>query len=164
MITRSPMQWMLLPLQRYAQFSGRAPRAEYWWFVLFSVLVSIPSAIIDAVIGLDITGALVSLGLLCPTLAVSVRRLHDLDRSGWWAALPSVSILLALVFGMIDGPAKLRDGNVSIAGVLCVIAIGTALLCTALLLVWYCTRGTAGPNRYGDDPLAEAANPTLYYG
>lgn len=72
-------------LSKYATFSGRAPRSEFWWFYLFTALVDIIMAVIDG--ATDMGGALVALGhlgLLLPSLAVGARRLHDIDRSGWW--------------------------------------------------------------------------------
>ncbi|WP_156254288.1 DUF805 domain-containing protein [Sandarakinorhabdus oryzae] len=173
MITRSPVQWMLLPVQRYAQFSGRAPRAEYWWFVLFSILVGIPVGMIDAIMGIQLAGPLLSLGLLLPSLAVSVRRLHDLDRTGWWVLAPLLIILPTIAIAAVMGAGGaiaglLGSGEAAGAGAGgAMIVLGVGLLAggiiSIVMLIWYCSRGTAGDNRYGPDPLAEAANPTLYY-
>ncbi|MBV8840515.1 MAG: DUF805 domain-containing protein [Alphaproteobacteria bacterium] len=103
----------------YVGFSGRAPRSEFWYWVLFVVILTIVAGIIDnAIIGMPIVGTIVSLGLLLPGIAVSVRRLHDIDRTGWW-------ILISLV----------------------------PLVGAILLLIWYCSKGTPGPNTYGSDPL-----------
>ena len=66
-------------LSKYATFSGRASRPEFWWFFLFQILISLAASMLgDAVAGL------VSLGLLLPALAVGARRLHDIGKSGWW--------------------------------------------------------------------------------
>ena len=70
--------------ENYANFSNRASKAEYWWYVLASILVGFAAGFIDGFFGLNIFNALVSLALLIPGLAVSARRLHDTDRSGWW--------------------------------------------------------------------------------
>jgi len=79
-------------LTKYAEFSGRASRSEFWWFMLFSVLVNCAAGqISNAVYGV------VSLALILPSLAVGARRLHDVDKSGWWLLLgliPLVNILL----------------------------------------------------------------------
>ena len=132
------MEWMILPYRRYAEFTGRSRRKEYWMFVLFQVLVSLA---IGVVFGRTsyMTGAgmmtgnvmvqgpggmvqnLFSLVSLIPGIAVSVRRLHDQDRSGW---------LLLLVFVPVLG--------------------------WFALLVFMCLEGTRGPNRFGPDPK----NPT----
>ena len=77
--------------KNYANFNGRATRSEYWWFILFGLLVSIATSIIDLVI--DPTGnialfnALATLVLLIPQLAAACRRLHDTGKSGWWQLL-----------------------------------------------------------------------------
>jgi len=64
---------------KYATFSGRASRPEFWWFFLFQILVSIAASMLS-----DIVAGLVSLALLLPALAVGARRLHDIGKSGWW--------------------------------------------------------------------------------
>lgn len=99
-------------LRQYATFTGRARRAEYWWFVLFTVLVSFVAALVDASLGtvdaatsLGVVGTLASLALLLPSLAVTVRRLHDSDRSGWWVLsflIPLAGLVLWLVFMLAD--------------------------------------------------------------
>jgi len=98
-------------LRQYATFGGRARRAEYWWFILFTALVSVVASTIDAVLGtmtqtgLGLIGTVVSLALLLPSLAVTVRRLHDTDRSGWWVLaflIPIAGFVLWLVFMLSD--------------------------------------------------------------
>lgn len=82
-------------LGRYATFRGRARRSEFWWFMLFCAL-SISLA--EALVGDEFSG-LVTLALLVPTFAVSSRRLHDIDRSGWWqlvSLVPLVGVLVVL--------------------------------------------------------------------
>jgi uncharacterized membrane protein YhaH (DUF805 family) len=64
---------------KYATFSGRASRPEFWWFFLFQILVSIAASMLG-----DIVAGLVSLALLLPALAVGARRLHDIGKTGWW--------------------------------------------------------------------------------
>src|SRR5262245_63648211 len=89
------MEWATLPLKRYAEFTGRSRRKEYWMFVLLSIGIYLIASILDRISGMNgmIAGtygpitALVTLGLLVPSLAVSIRRLHDSDRSGWWLRL-----------------------------------------------------------------------------
>jgi uncharacterized membrane protein YhaH (DUF805 family) len=98
-------------LRQYAIFRGRARRAEYWWFALFTALVSLVAGIIDAVLGtttqsgLGFIGTVASLAILLPSLAVTVRRLHDTDRSGWWVLaflIPIAGFVLWLVFMLSD--------------------------------------------------------------
>jgi len=77
--------------RNYVNFSDRAARSEFWYWALFASLLSLPARIIDMVImaggGFSLVGAIVGLAIILPGIAVSVRRLHDLDRSGWWLLL-----------------------------------------------------------------------------
>lgn len=130
------MEWMLMPLQRYADFQGRSRRKEYWMFILFQVIVYVVLGTLMAVFGAftsDMSGdpspmlwpfigvfAIFALGVFIPSLAVQVRRLHDRDMSGWW-------ILIGII------PIINYVGSI-------------------VLLVFYCLDGTPGPNRYGPDP------------
>jgi len=92
-------------LSQYATFSGRARRSEFWWFALFAFLLYIVAGIIDAAIGNQVVGLLVALALFIPSLAVTVRRLHDTGRSGWWilvGLIPLVGFIVLLVFEVQD--------------------------------------------------------------
>jgi uncharacterized membrane protein YhaH (DUF805 family) len=104
----------------YVGFSGRACRSEYWYWVLFVLLCSIAASIIDAVLGVYLITSLVNLAVFLPGLAVGIRRLHDLDRTGWWVLLVFIPIVGAII-----------------------------------LIIWACTKGTEGPNRFGPDRLAQ---------
>ena len=109
--------------RNYARATGRASRSEYWYWTLFSALVSVAGGIIDmAIFGPDsssgLVGPLLGLALIAPDVAVTIRRLHDLDRKWQW---------FLIVFTGIGA---------------------------IVLLVWFCRKGTTGPNRFGDDPLA----------
>jgi uncharacterized membrane protein YhaH (DUF805 family) len=93
-----PMNWYLDVLKKYAVFDGRAGRQEFWMFALIHFGVAILLSIIDAVIGLGFLATLYFLAVLLPAVGVTIRRLHDTDRSGWWALLGLVPILgLALL-------------------------------------------------------------------
>ena len=89
--------------QKYADFNGRATRPEYWWFTLFLFIGGVVMGLIDgAIFGFGETagkplGILFSLGTLLPMLAVSVRRLHDLGRSGWWLLIGLIPLVGAIV-------------------------------------------------------------------
>lgn len=88
-------------LKQYAGFSGRATRSEFWWFFLFQILVSIAASFLG-----DIVSALVSLGLLLPSIAVAARRLHDIGKSGWWQLLAFTGIgILVLIYFWVQ-PTK----------------------------------------------------------
>lgn len=120
----------------YATFSGRARRAEYWWFALFCTLGNIVAGILDgAIFGYDavvepgfaayaapsVLGGIFSLAILLPSLAVTARRLHDTGRSGWWMLIILIPVIGALV-----------------------------------LLYWMVKRGDIGANSYGPDPIGPA--------
>lgn len=96
------MEYYMAVLRKYADFSGRARRAEYWMFALINLLISIGLAIIDtAVLGMEgsvgVLGSLYGLAVLIPSLAVGVRRLHDTNRSGWWLLIGLIPVLGAIV-------------------------------------------------------------------
>src|SRR5687767_1473522 len=87
--------------QNYVNFSGRAIRSEYWYWILFTVLLVIVASIIDGALGIGILGAIASLGTFLPSLGLAVRRLHDLDKSGWWFLLiliPLIGPIILLVW------------------------------------------------------------------
>jgi uncharacterized membrane protein YhaH (DUF805 family) len=118
-------------LMKYVTFSGRASRAEFWWFQLFVVLLVLLLSVVSGVAAslsetvggvIALVAGLGYLGLYLPLLAVSVRRLHDRDYSGW-------RMLVSFVpFGGL------------------------------VLLVWFCMDGTQGENRFGPDPLPMSGN------
>jgi uncharacterized membrane protein YhaH (DUF805 family) len=109
-----------LGFANYVNFSGRACRSEYWYWVLFVVIGQFVSGVIDSwIVGAFILEGIFFLATILPTVSVGVRRLHDLDRSAWW-------ILLDLV----------------------------PLVGWIILLIWFCFKGTDGPNRFGADRLA----------
>jgi uncharacterized membrane protein YhaH (DUF805 family) len=119
---------MFMPLRKYATFGGRASRAEYWWFWLFSIVVVSIGLAIDVLVlgsdaitssrGLGLVSGIATLVLALPSLAVQVRRLHDQEKSGWF-------ILLNLI-PLIGG----------------------------LIILWFnIRRGTPGTNIYGEDPI-----------
>lgn len=93
----------------YVNFSGRASRSEYWYWVLFAVLVAIVAGILDAAIFPEAEpnplGAVTS--VILPGLAVGIRRLHDIDRTGWWVliVLTVVGIILLIVWDCMKGTA-----------------------------------------------------------
>ena len=101
-------------LSQYVGFSGRARRSEYWWFVLFNVVVAVVAGIIDGILGTNsVISGLASLALLLPNLAVSVRRLHDTSRSGWWILLgliPLVGAIILIVWYCGDSHADNQYG------------------------------------------------------
>ncbi|MBE7523737.1 MAG: DUF805 domain-containing protein [Burkholderiales bacterium] len=97
------MNWYLMALRKYAQFSGRSRRSEYWYFVLFVVLIEIVLMGIERMLGFGSDGgygmlsSLFALAMFIPHLAVGARRLHDTGRSGWWLLIGFVPIVGAIV-------------------------------------------------------------------
>ena len=136
---RGAFEWMILPLKRYAEFSGRSRRSEYWWYTLLLVLMSI---VVRLLFGASpdplnpfafpqIFGGWLSFLLvvatIIPSLGVAVRRLHDRGKSGWW-----YFILLVPIIGGI------------------------------VLLVWFCQEGESGPNRFGPDPKGRGVDADVF--
>ena len=98
-----------LTTRAYAEFSGRASRAEYWWFTLGTLLLTAAAGVLDAALPGDILGSLLSIFLFVPGLAVAVRRLHDTNRSGKYLFLlliPIAGWIVLLVFFATRGEAK----------------------------------------------------------
>ena len=92
------MNWYLEVLKKYAVFSGRARRKEYWMFFLFNIIIIFVLGYVDGLFGrYGIVNTLYSLAILIPGIAVSIRRLHDTNRSGWWLLIGFVPIIGAIV-------------------------------------------------------------------
>jgi uncharacterized membrane protein YhaH (DUF805 family) len=115
---------------KYGTFTGRAPRSEFWFWILFTTLAGTAAGIVDravdVLVGYD-GGALAALwgfGTIIPFLAVCVRRLHDIDRGGWWLLLFFIPF-----FGGV------------------------------VLIVWFCFAGTRGYHRFGANPLPPPSGP-----
>ncbi len=94
--------------QKYADFNGRAPRSEYWWFVLAYAIAYVVLAVIGSILGRIgmFLPLLLALAVFIPAIAVSIRRLHDVDKSGWWlliALVPFVGGLILLYFTVQRG-------------------------------------------------------------
>lgn len=138
---------------KFATFSGRASRSEYWFFTLFNVLVSFVTGVVDALlfptlIEASPVSSIYSLVVLLPTLAVSWRRLHDTDRSGWWIGGFYLALLL---FGVIGFAAMVSTGGDPSGASVALLVVGglAALGYTIAILVFFCQKGTLGPNRFG---------------
>ena len=138
---------------KYADFKGRAPRAEYWWWVLFTFVVSMATGWIPFL------GHIATIALFIPGLAVSWRRLHDIGKSGAWYFLPVVPAILfcsTLVFIFADALLSGHSGFVSSVGLPIWILFGASgiitLVCEILLIVWLAREGEPHPNRFGPNP------------
>ena len=93
------MNYYFAVLSKYAQFSGRARRSEYWYFALFSTIVSIILALIGLALHAPFLGNIYSVGVLIPSIAVGVRRMHDVNKSGWFILIPIYNLILACTDG-----------------------------------------------------------------
>ena len=100
------MSWYLDVLKKYAVFSGRATRSEYWYFTLFNLIVIVVLVIIDSAAGTNpLFSGVYTLAVFLPILGVSIRRLHDTGRSGWWilvGLIPVVGSIALIVFYALD--------------------------------------------------------------
>jgi uncharacterized membrane protein YhaH (DUF805 family) len=156
MAEMTPIDWAKRPLQKFADFAGRAPRAEYWWFFLATIIAYFVVMIVESIVGLDATvgpygplSVLLMLALLVPSLAVTLRRLHDTDRTGWWIL---IAVVPYFIVGVMAGAAAAggSTGGLAAAGLLGLVALAGAIV----LLVFMVLPGTKGDNRYGPDPYA----------
>ena len=99
------MQWYIQVLKKYAVFSGRAHRTEYWMFFLFNMIASFCLGFIEGILGIatstdqSVLGTIYSLAVLIPSIAVGIRRMHDTDHSGWWIIVPIVNLVFAVQKG-----------------------------------------------------------------
>ncbi|MER8047597.1 DUF805 domain-containing protein [Streptomyces sp. NPDC094032] len=104
------MNWYLDVLKKYAVFTGRARRQEFWMFALFNLIAAVILVIVDAALGTyPLLYGIYVLGVLLPSLAVMVRRLHDTGRSGWWILIdlvPLVGAIILIVFLATEGEAQ----------------------------------------------------------
>lgn len=158
-----------MPFKKFAQFSGRSRRKEYWMWVLFIVIVSTVLRIVESMLGLspaDISGVqnygvgvggngplsgLFGLIVFIPGLAVTARRLHDIDRSALWMLVPLGALVVGI--GMVVGSVMTGSAGASFGSAFA--AFGIYLLTVIVLIVFLCFDGTKGENRFGPDPKAE---------
>jgi uncharacterized membrane protein YhaH (DUF805 family) len=92
------MNWYFEVLKKYAVFSGRARRKEYWFFILFNIIISVVISFIAGLTELFFLSAIYALAVLIPSIAVGVRRLHDTNRSGWWILINFIPIIGTIIF------------------------------------------------------------------
>ena len=103
------MNWYLEVLKKYAEFNGRARRTEYWMFCLINFIIGFVLGFVEGIIG---TGSVLliiySLAVMIPSIAVSIRRLHDTNRSGWWlliTLIPFIGGIILIIFTAQDSQA-----------------------------------------------------------
>ena len=159
-------------LRKYVDFSGRAARAEYWWWVLATVacivILGILASSLPGISGiLSIVESLFVLAVILPTVAVTTRRLHDIGKTGWWqlawvpmsaigwifallgATLTFGAFLFGAIFGFDEGTASVGLGIGSV-----LIIIGLVILAGTYIwiIAWLARQGDAGPNQHGPAP------------
>ena len=113
------MDWYLMALRRYSDFKGRSQRKEYWMFTLFNFLAMVLLGAVCALLGGggegglgDVLQGLYGLGVLVPGIAVTVRRLHDIGKSGWWglvALIPLIGSLILIYFAVKDSQPETNE-------------------------------------------------------
>ncbi len=164
-------------LNKYATFSGRASRSEYWWFVLFWIIVGF---VLDMLFPIDLpvnsNGAagkellsgehvnvvlrnpvaqwaqlIGNLFLFIPFLSVAVRRLHDINRSGWWQLINILPIVITIFILAVVPPNLPPIINL-------ILIISSFSIIMLIWLRWTIKKGTLGPNRFGEDPLRRDDN------
>jgi len=183
---------MFQPLVKYVDFQGRARRSEFWLWVLFRIIVGMVSgSIVTSVMfsGMNFQNPdpsqfmaryfqvvpviqLINLALLLPSIAVAVRRLHDINRTGWWYIMPIVVSIAGFIVFFISFGAKLitmaggadhmtdQQGLqfvLSMFGSIFLYLILPILVAEIVMLVFYVTDGTPGSNRFGPDPKGRGA-------
>ena len=99
------MKYYLIVLKKYADFNGRARRSEYWYFTLFNILISMGFTATETYLNWHYLNLLYTLVVLVPGIAVGVRRMHDVNKSGWYLLIPIYNLILACTEGT-EGPNK----------------------------------------------------------
>ncbi|MDZ7720485.1 MAG: DUF805 domain-containing protein [Balneolaceae bacterium] len=100
-------KWYIEALSKYVEFSGRARRQEFWTFTLVNFVISVILAVLDSMIGMGFgfIGTLFSLAIILPSIAVGVRRLHDIGKEGWWlliGLIPIIGLIVLIYFYVQD--------------------------------------------------------------
>ena len=153
----TPVDWAKRPVEKYATFTGRASRPEYWWYTLALIVAYVVIGVVESMVGLNqmagpygLLSLLLMLATLVPSLAVSVRRLHDTNRSGWWLLIALVPYCLMAIAGVM---ALSGGGPLTLMAMVGVISI-IALIGAVVLLVFMVLPGTPGDNSYGSPPAS----------
>ena len=102
--------------RKYVVFNGRSSRSEYWWWILFTIIAGVVFGVVDIVIGTyPLLYLLSTLAIILPDLAVTIRRLHDLDKSGWWiliGLIPLIGSIIMLIWFVgrgTEGPNRFGE-------------------------------------------------------
>jgi uncharacterized membrane protein YhaH (DUF805 family) len=158
----NPFEYAILPFRRYVDFKGRSSRSEIWWFFLLTFVIGMIIQIIaiatfdpwsySSFRFIDVISWAWSLFILLPQIAVQVRRLHDINRTGlWllcWAGLYVLAVLLMILGGVLA-----IEGAISGFAVMLILTIGISIGCFVWQIVWYCLPPVDDNNRFGPNPL-----------
>lgn len=140
--------------QKYATFSGRARRSEYWYFALFNFLIGLVLAIIGKMLPfLAILSSLYGLAILIPGIAISVRRLHDIGKSGWTML---IYLIPAIIYGVLLSIMLIKhfegeEPNLTLYIIFGIITFITFVL-AIVFIVWMCRDSQPGENKWGPNP------------
>ncbi|MEP1231016.1 MAG: DUF805 domain-containing protein [Litorimonas sp.] len=151
--------------RKYFRFGGRARRSEFWYWALFTIVAGMILGVIDVLLFDGVTeelspvSTLFSLVTFIPGLAVSWRRLHDINRSGWWVG---GMYLAVFVFAVLVGISAVISGDIdlppSVLSVIGIVALIGIVAWGIALLVFFCTDTKSGDNRFGEDPKYGVGN------
>jgi len=167
------MNYYLEVLKKYATFTGRARRKEYWMFLLFNIIIAYILLFIDNALGTGpLTGSgdtndtifnIYTLAIFVPFIAVVVRRLHDTNRSGKWILLTIVPIfVMTPIFTLLFSTTLQGDpgATVIILMILAFALMAISMIGSIIIFVFSFLNGTVGPNKYGEDPKGVSVPPT----
>ena len=151
----TPIDWATRPLKKYADFTGRAPRAEFWWFYLGTLVAYLVAMIVDSLVGIELRGPyglftlLIAVALILPGLAATVRRRQDTNRSGWWVL---IAVVPSFIMGVMMGRSMASGDTAGMAsaGLVGLIALAGGIA----MIVFMVLPGNKGDNRFGPDPYA----------
>ena len=134
--------------KKYFIFNGRASRSEYWWFYLFLFLMGVVFTILSNIASsYEVVDLIFNLGVLIPSISVAVRRLHDINKSGWYVLIPLIPLpffLLLTFIHKIEYVAMIE------------IILGLGLIALSIYLIYLLAKtGDKGPNKYGEPVISE---------
>ena len=169
----SMMEAVKSVFSKYATFSGRARRSEYWYFALFVALINMVFGVFltrldEGTRQYGMVGALEGLFnviVFIPRLAVSWRRFHDIGKSGAWSLLGTAALVISCVFVIVLALTYSATGSSASDGVLAsfgltVVGLFLALIgISVMMIIWLCQEGQIGPNRFGPDPKRPELDP-----
>lgn len=150
-------------------FKGRARRSEYWWWALFSLLIGVGISIVEEVIPEDNSLLTILYGLMLiaggiylsiATMAVTIRRLHDIGRSGWWYGAEIIAGIIWYIWLIVEVVTLIAIADTDVDPEFILGALLSKMIISAIpfiiynivLLVWYCTDSQPGTNKYGENP------------